>query len=100
MVSNVRQGARAEMRSIAVLEADGYVCTRSAGSRGVWDLIGIRRTDVVLVQVKTRRWPKSVELRKMREFQSSGARQTQNNTDLNFKRLFPAIFPMQFFTIE
>ena len=69
MVSNVRQGARAEMRSIAVLEADGYVCTRSAGSRGVWDLIGIRRTDVVLVQVKTRRWPKSVELRKMREFQ-------------------------------
>ena len=56
------------MRSIRVLEADGYVCTRSAGSRGVWDLIGIRRTDVVLVQVKTRRWPKSAELRRMREF--------------------------------
>jgi Holliday junction resolvase len=68
-VSNVRQGTRAEMRSIGVLEADGYVCTRSAGSRGVWDIIGVRKTDVVLVQVKSRRWPKSAELRKMREFQ-------------------------------
>ena len=57
------------MRSIGVLEADGYVCTRSAGSRGVWDIIGVRKTDVVLVQVKSRRWPKSAELRKMREFQ-------------------------------
>jgi Holliday junction resolvase len=68
-ISNVHQGTRAEKRSIAVLEADGYAVTRSAGSRGVWDLIGVRRSDVVLVQVKTRRWPKSVELRRMRAFE-------------------------------
>lgn len=68
-ISNVRRGTRAEMRSIAVLEADGYVCTRSPGSRGAWDIIGIRRTDVVLVQVKTRRWPKSAEMRRLREFE-------------------------------
>ena len=69
MISNVHQGTRTEQRSIKVLEADGYVVTRSAGSRGTWDLIGVRRTDVVLVQVKTRRWPKSVEMRRLREFQ-------------------------------
>jgi hypothetical protein len=69
MLSNTLQGTRAERRSMKVLEADGYVCTRSAGSRGVWDIIGIRRTDVVLVQVKTRRWPKAQELRRMRMFE-------------------------------
>jgi len=69
IVSNVHQGTRAEKRSIAVLERDGYVCTRSAGSRGVWDLIGVRRSDVVLVQVKTRRWPKSAEMRRLRTFE-------------------------------
>ena len=68
-LSNVHQGTRTEKRSTAVLERDGYVVTRSAGSRGVWDLIGIRRSDVVLVQVKTRRWPKSVEMRRLREFE-------------------------------
>lgn len=67
-MSNVHQGTRAEKRSTAVLERDGYKVTRSAGSRGVWDLIGVRRTDVVLVQVKTRRWPKSVEMRRLKEF--------------------------------
>jgi Holliday junction resolvase len=67
-VSNVHQGTRAEQRSAKVLEADGYVVTRSAASRGVWGLIGVRRSDVVLVQVKTRRWPKSVELRRMKLF--------------------------------
>jgi len=62
-------GRRTEQRSVKLLEADGYVCTRSAGSRGTWDIIGIRSTDVVLVQVKTRRWPKSQELRRLGQFQ-------------------------------
>ena len=69
VISNVHKGTRAEMRSISVLEADGYVCTRSPGSRGAWDIIGIRRSGVVLVQVKTRRWPKSPEMRRLREFE-------------------------------
>jgi Holliday junction resolvase len=68
VLGNVGRGRRTEERSIKILKADGYTVTRSAGSRGVWDLIGIRRTDVVLVQVKMRRWPKSKELRRMREF--------------------------------
>ena len=48
------KGARNERRSMALLEAAGYQCTRAAASLGAWDLIGIGSTDVVLVQVKTR----------------------------------------------
>jgi len=48
------KGRRNEHRSMALLEAAGYRCTRSASSLGEWDIIGIGRADVVLVQVKTR----------------------------------------------
>jgi Holliday junction resolvase len=48
------KGTRAEHRSIRLLEAAGYACTRAAASLGVWDIIGVGSTDVVPVQVKTR----------------------------------------------
>lgn len=51
------KGTRNEHRSIRLLEAAGYRCTRAAASLGAWDLIGVGSTDVVLVQVKTRDWP-------------------------------------------
>jgi Holliday junction resolvase-like predicted endonuclease len=47
------KGRRSEHRSMALLEAAGYRCTRSAGSLGEWDIIGIGRAHVVLCQVKT-----------------------------------------------
>lgn len=42
------KGNRNEHRSIAILEAAGYRCTRAAASLGVFDIIGIGSTDVVL----------------------------------------------------
>ena len=57
-----RKGTHNEHRSIAVLEAAGYQCTRAAASLGAWDLIGIGSQDVVLCQVKTRDWPGTVEM--------------------------------------
>jgi hypothetical protein len=63
-----RKGTRNEHRSILLLEATGYRCTRAAASLGVWDLIGIGSTDVVLVQVKTRDWPGTVEMETLRDF--------------------------------
>ena len=63
-----RKGTRNEHRSMAILEAAGYSCTRAAASLGAWDLIGIGSTDVVLVQVKTRDWPGAVEMEILREF--------------------------------
>ncbi len=51
------KGTRNEHRSMAVLEAAGYRCTRSAASLGEWDIVGISSVDVVLCQVKSARWP-------------------------------------------
>ena len=62
------KGNRNEHRSISILEAAGYRCTRSAASLGEWDIVGIGSTDVLLVQVKTRDWPGSVEMEALRAF--------------------------------
>jgi hypothetical protein len=40
------------------LEASGYVVTRAAGSMVEFDLVGIGATDFVLVQVRSRDWPR------------------------------------------
>lgn len=62
------KGTRNEHRSLAVLEAAGYACTRAAASLGAWDIIGIGSADVVLVQVKTRDWPGAAEMETLRLF--------------------------------
>ena len=62
------KGTRNEHRSMRFLEAAGYCCTRAAASLGAWDIIGIGSNDVVLVQVKTRDWPGSVEMETLRGF--------------------------------
>jgi hypothetical protein len=51
-----------------LLEASGYRCTRAAASLGVWDIVGIGSTDIVLIQVKTRDWPGSVEMETLKLF--------------------------------
>jgi Holliday junction resolvase len=62
------KGSRNERRSMSVLEAAGYRCTRSAASLGEWDIVGIGSTDFVLVQVKTRDWPGAVEMETLKLF--------------------------------
>jgi Holliday junction resolvase len=62
------KGTRNEHRSIKLLEAAGYQCCRSAASLGAWDIIGIGTTDFVLVQVKTRDWPGTVEMETLTGF--------------------------------
>ena len=58
-VNAKRKGTKNEHRSIRLLEAAGYACTRAAASLGAWDIIGVGSTDFALVQVKTRDWPGS-----------------------------------------
>jgi Holliday junction resolvase len=62
------KGTRNEHRSIRLLEAAGYQCTRAAASLGAWDIVGIGSTDVVLVQVKTRDWPGVAETETLKLF--------------------------------
>ena len=67
-MNSAGKGARNERRSVALLEASGYNCTRSAASKGTWDVVGVSSTDVVLVQCKSNRWPSAIELEAMKEF--------------------------------
>jgi hypothetical protein len=61
-----QKGNRQEHRSMRLLEAMGYACTRSAASLGAFDIVAIGPTDIILVQCKTRDWPGSAETETMR----------------------------------
>ncbi len=63
-----RKGSRNEHRSIRLLEAAGYACTRAAASLGVFDIIGVGSTDIVLCQVKSNRWPGVQEVEAIKAF--------------------------------
>ncbi len=64
-----RKGRRNEWRSMEVLAAAGYRCTRSAASLGDWDIVAIGTKDVVLCQVKSNEWPRTLERAALIEFQ-------------------------------
>ena len=72
------KGSRNEHRSMQLLEATGYRCTRAAASLGAFDIISIGSKDVVLVQVKSRDWPGAEELETLPAFPSPKKR---NRTD-------------------
>jgi hypothetical protein len=61
------KGTRNEHRSMKLLEAAGYACTRAAASLG-GDVTGIGSTDFVVAQSKSRDWPGSVEMETLRLF--------------------------------
>jgi len=69
-VNGKAKGTRNEHRSIRLLEAAGYACTRAAASLGAWDIVGIGSTDIVLFQVKTRDWPGAVEMGALKLFRA------------------------------
>lgn len=62
------KGTRNEHRSKALLEAAGYSVTKSGGSLGAWDLVGISASGFVVCQVKTRDWPGTAEMETLRAF--------------------------------
>lgn len=63
------KGTRAEYKTMRMLEAEGYACTRAAASLGAWDVIAIRRDGVKLVQSKVNAWPGSVEMERLSLFE-------------------------------
>ncbi len=68
MLNCKAKGTRNEHRSMRLLEAAGYHCTRSGASLGVFDIIGVGSTDVVFVQVKSNAWPGTVEMEAIKLF--------------------------------
>lgn len=62
------KGARNERRSRRLLEAAGFCVVRAGGSLGPFDLVALNASCVLLVQVKSNRWPSEAELETMRSF--------------------------------
>lgn len=60
-MSTAAKGARRERQSRVLLEREGYAVTRAAGSKGCFDLIGIRHDGIVLAQIKCNRPPGPAE---------------------------------------
>ena len=68
MLNKKAKGTRNEHRSMRLLELAGYRCTRSGASLGVFDIIAVGPTDIVLLQVKSNSWPGAVEMEDLRAF--------------------------------
>jgi Holliday junction resolvase len=67
-VNTKGKGARNEHRSMRLMEAAGYSCTRAAASLGVFDIVAVGSTDIALIQVKSNRWPCEIEMEDIRQF--------------------------------
>lgn len=63
-----RKGSKNERRSMALMEAAGYSCTKAGASLGVFDVIAVGSNDFVLLQVKSNRWPSAAEMETIKNF--------------------------------
>jgi Holliday junction resolvase len=61
------KGAKNELRTVKYLEARGYLCTKSGGSLGAFDIIALSRNNLLCVQVKSNMWPCPAERQVLRE---------------------------------
>jgi Holliday junction resolvase len=61
-MNTAAKGRRNEYKTRKLLEAKGYMVTRSAASKGCCDLIAIGPIDIRMVQVKTNKKCPTVEL--------------------------------------
>ncbi len=68
MSNTKRKGNRNEYKSMILMENNDIKCTRSAASLGIWDIIGIGKNHVYLVQVKSNRKPPKKEMIDMTNF--------------------------------
>src|SRR4051794_33084541 len=68
LVNTKKKGGRNERKTIKLLEASGYLCTKAAASIGTFDVWAISSTDIALVQCKSNRWPGSVEMEAIKSF--------------------------------
>jgi hypothetical protein len=61
------KGSRKELETIDILKALGFTCTKAGGSFGKWDIVAIDDERVLLIQVKSNRWPPQMDLKRLME---------------------------------
>ena len=66
-INTKAKGNRNERRSMDFYEKQGYYCTKSSASLGLWDVIAYSKSDWLVIQIKTNRRPSSLEIAAMRE---------------------------------
>lgn len=62
------KGRKIEYKAMRELMEAGYYPIRSAGSKGIFDVIGISAVDFVLIQLKSNRKASPKERRRMKKF--------------------------------
>ena len=55
------KGARNEYKTMRLLEIAGYICLRTAGSHGPFDVIALSASNILLIQCKSNEWPTPAE---------------------------------------
>lgn len=61
-MNTAAKGRRNEQKTMDLLESLGFEVTSSRASKGVFDVWAVSSTEVVLVQVKSNEWPRSIEM--------------------------------------
>ena len=67
MINRKAKGNRNARRSMDFYEKQGYYCTKSSASLGMWDFVGYSKSDWICVQVKSNRRPRSLEMMELQE---------------------------------
>lgn len=69
---NYRKGYKIERKIVLSLREDGFMSERSAGSHGLWDVVGVRGDKILLIQAKSIKFGNSYcENESVKEFRKS-----------------------------
>lgn len=69
-MNTAAKGRRQEHRSMALYKALGFTCVRAAASKGAWDFVAFSNHNVVIVQVRSGKWPSPAERRELARFKA------------------------------
>jgi hypothetical protein len=61
------KGTYNERKTINLFEKQGYKTIRAAGSKGDWDIIAWNHQHILFIQVKTRDWPGTEEMERLKQ---------------------------------
>ena len=68
MGGRYKKGRRLEQRAKEELLKDGYYAVRTAGSKGLFDVVGINENEFILIQIKSNRPPSQKEVDDIKNF--------------------------------